>query len=212
MGHETVTKAEICREHGLTRYEFDQLVREGMPVVAGAAHKGGQWQVDPVAVRRWLRRREVREAARRRAVAARAAAWRAEAERQAAARRAAARAAEALRVAEMERRREAELRERALDDCYSACFRLAFRAYGVTTGPGWPDRLENQRFLADWPNDARGGRPAWWAPPPGMAELALAERRRDKRYGEPEPDWRRFLGDYKFGEPWPWRGEGQADG
>ena len=211
------TTAEICRRHALTRYEFDCLIREGMPYVAGAEDKGGQWQLNPAAVARWLRNRAERVELQRRLYAQRAAERRAEAERYAAARHEAEqvrwrqqREAERQKEVEAQQRRENEARERALYDSYSACFRLAFRAYGVVTGPDWPDRPENQRFLTDWPNAVRGGPPKWWAPPPGMLEFAVAERRREHRFGEPEPDWRQFLVGYEFGTPWPWR-RGGAD-
>jgi hypothetical protein len=214
MPDSPANKGAICRRYGWSRYQFDQMVAEGMPYVVAAAHRGAEWSVDPQAVERWLRARAARAAAEERRRRERDAARRAEAERQAAARweaeerrhrqecEAARRAREAA-----DRRCEDERRARALQDCYSACFRLAFVAYGVTTGPGWPSRPENQRFLADWPNRALGGPPAWWRAPPNMLEFALAERRRDKRYGEPEPDWGRFLEGYKFDAPWPWRVE-----
>ena len=211
---ETVTKSAICRMHGWSRYEFELRIREGMPYVAGAGHKGDQWRLDPAAVGEWLAERAAREAERRRLAAQRAAAQQAELQRQATARaaveeqrRRAQREAEQRYVEEIRQRREAEERERALDDCYTAFFRLAMRAYHVTTGPGWPDRPENQHFFRDWPNKARGGVPAWWRPPPGALEFALAERRRERRVGELEPDYARFLGDYRFGDPWPWRQE-----
>jgi hypothetical protein len=211
---ETVTKSEICRRHGWTRYQFDCLVNEGLPYVAGAGHKGDQWRVDPDAVGEWLAERAAREAERRRLQAQRAAEYRAQAERQAVARyeaeqarRRREREAEEQRIAEIQRRREAEEHERALDDSYSACFKLAMQAHGVKLGPGWLDRPEHQQFLREWPTRAAGGVPAWWAPPPGMLEFALAERRRQHCFGDPAPNWAQFLAGYKFRTPWPWRRE-----
>ena len=177
-------------------------------------YKGGQWRVNPKAVAKWLAARAAREAERRRLQAQRAAEYRAQAERQAAARyeaeqarRRREREAEERRIAEIRQRREAEERAIALGDCHGACFRLAMKAYGVSLCPGWRDLPENQAFLNDWSSRAAASPPAWWAPPPGMLEFALAERRRLKFYNEPEPDWGQFLGDYKFGTPWPWRVE-----
>ena len=214
MASKLATKSEVCRRHALTRYQFNSLIREGMPYVAGAEHKGAEWRLDPAAVAKWLRDRAARQERQRRLQAQRAAERRAEAERQAAERQEAEherqrrqREAERQKEAEARQRLEREVRERALEECYSACFRLAFVAYGVTTGADWPERPENQGFLHDWPNGSRGGRPKWWAPPPGMLEFALAERRRERRFGEPEPDWRQFLVGYEFGTAWPWRAD-----
>src|SRR3954451_3746734 len=63
MSAMTVTKTEICRRFGWTRYEFDRHAAAGMPIAAAAEGRTGTWRVDPVAVKRWLAAREAREAA-----------------------------------------------------------------------------------------------------------------------------------------------------
>src|SRR4051812_42396411 len=62
----TVTKTEICRRFGWTRYEFDRHAAAGMPIAEAAEGRTGTWRVDPVAVKRWLAAREAREASRQR--------------------------------------------------------------------------------------------------------------------------------------------------
>ena len=121
---------------------------------------------------------------------------------------AAERAAQRNRVAEFSRRSADAEHERAIEKCYSVCFHLAKAAYGVVVCAGWPDLPQNQKFLADWPTHARGGRPSWWAPPPGMLELAAAELRLCRHIND-EPDWAKFLKGYTFGTPWPWRLDAQ---
>jgi hypothetical protein len=107
--------------------------------------------------------------------------------------------------AEVDRREEARRHENAMTDCYCACAKLVREDLGLRIGPGCQDRPEFARYRRDWPPWTE--RPGWWRPPPGMYELALAERERTRRFGEPEPDWRRFLvAPYEPGRPWPWRG------
>src|SRR3954453_15117635 len=66
MGVITVTKTEICRQFGWTRYEFDRHAAAGMPIAEAAEGRTGTWRVDPVAVKRWLAAREDLEADRQR--------------------------------------------------------------------------------------------------------------------------------------------------
>src|SRR3712207_6140545 len=63
-----VNKGECCRHFGWSRYEFDQHVREGLPVVAAAQHKGGEWRINLTAASRWVREKAAAEEARRQRV------------------------------------------------------------------------------------------------------------------------------------------------
>lgn len=204
----TVTKSEICRSYGWTRYRFDQHVRLGMPIVEAAPHKGGQWRIDPEAVARWLEGRQWR--ARKRALELECLVQRrTEAAREAERRK---REVAARREAEYREQQERRRLERALERCYSHAKRLAYRDYsddcarrGVEgpVGPDWPAR--HPRFLADWPST----RPDGWQPPPGMLEVVLAEPA-CRPYGYQEPDWTRWVPPYVPGQPWPWRNDDAA--
>ena len=214
MAREFATKAAICREHGWSRYQFDLLVNEGMPVVAGAEHKGCEWQMDSAAVRRWLRERKAREELRRRHAAQQAAEWRAREEALAAERLRSEREQqnkrrrfEEARVAEIKRRGPEEQERRLLDECYSACFRQALHQSGVPLGPGWTERPQALAFFKEWPNGAHGGRPSWWLPPPGLREAVLADRGKPRIASDGEPDYSHLIPAYRPGQPWPWRME-----
>ena len=72
-----VNKGGCCSHFRWTRYGFDRHVRDGLPVVAAAAHKGAEWRIDLLAVEiwlderaaaaaRWRKAREEQEAARQR--------------------------------------------------------------------------------------------------------------------------------------------------
>ena len=40
-----------------------------------------------------------------------------------------------------------------------------------------------------------------------MFEAVKAERSREHAFGDPEPDYSKFIPKYKPGQPWPWRVE-----
>ena len=62
----TANKTQTCLHFGWSRYEFDQAVQEGLPVITAARDKGAEWAVDLTAAERWVREKNEREAARRR--------------------------------------------------------------------------------------------------------------------------------------------------
>lgn len=204
----TVNKSAVCRRFGWTRHQFDAAVLAGMPVVIAAVHKGAEWAVDLDDVEVWRAARDAAEAERRRRYADALAVERArqdaaQAEREAAERerRIQERRAEERRYDEVRRLEEERVRQVAMSDCYSACRRLALADAGLRFSPGYMDRPEFKPFLRDWPS----GRPDNWLPPPGMLQIALEERKRDKFAGEPEYNYRPFVPRYVPGQPWPWR-------
>lgn len=62
----TANKTTVCHRFGWTRYEFDQAVTDGMPVVEMPSSKGGEWKVNLAAADRWVREKNERETAARR--------------------------------------------------------------------------------------------------------------------------------------------------
>src|SRR5687768_15586533 len=63
-----VNKGECCRHFGWSRYQFDQHVIEGLPVVAAAQHKGAEWRINLMAASRWVRAKAAAEEARQQRV------------------------------------------------------------------------------------------------------------------------------------------------
>jgi hypothetical protein len=194
-----VNKSGCCARFGWTRYEFDQQVAAGMPVIEAAAHRGREWAVDIRAVEDWLldRQRAARERQRR---------WQEEQKRREQERaRAMAAKYEAERRAEREREARWQAERQAceeaglLDRAYDICAMLARTDYGYPRGT--PMRAdEHPQCDADWPRD----RPAGWRPPPGMLEAIRAEPAY-KPYDYREPDWRQgWPAPYVPGRPWPW--------
>ena len=154
-----VTKSEICRRFGWTRYEFDRLAAAGMPVLEAAGGRQGTWRVDPDAVERWLAEREAREAARRRLARERH---------------------EARRREEDERARRAEERRRAAESERVADFATMW-LYGEARWREMAARLPKSRgrdpyqsaayvaFATEWPAEC----PPWWRLPPDALEAAV---------------------------------------
>ena len=106
------------------------------------------------------------------------------------------------RSIERSRREEEEkARKRLFEDTYRVCREQAMRDAGVTRGPGWLDRPENQPFLRDWPYPP----PDWWAPPPGLLEVVKVEAPKFYITGYQPPDWSRWVPKYAPGKAWPWR-------
>src|SRR3954447_4092989 len=161
MGVITVTKTEICRRFGWTRYEFDRHAAAGMPITEAAEGRTGTWRVDPVAVKRWLAAREAREASRQRlAREQREARLREEAERD-------RRGEERGRAAEFKRVAAsvtawlyAEARWRAM----AARFPRSSGADFYET-EGW------RAFKEEWPDP--NTRPDWWLLPPDVLVAAV---------------------------------------
>ena len=211
-----VNNSECCRHFGWRRYEFDQHVREGLPVVAAAQHKGGEWRINLMAATRWVREKAAAEEARRQRVreyyarreAERKAAEKARWEREQAQERA-RRAAERAREERWRREREEQLRTKRLDRAYKACRQLAYEDYGSPLGAYWPNgrprfaHEDHPQFMADWPFV----RLAWWLPPPGMME-AIEAKPEYRPYNYQEPDWRQWVPRYVPGQIWPWRSDG----
>ena len=210
-----VNKSGCCRHFGWTRYQFDKHVIEGLPVMAAAQHKGGEWRINLTAASRWVRAKAAAEEARRQRVreyyarreAERKAAEKARWEREQAQERA-RRAAERAREERWRREREEQLRTKRLDRAYKACRQLAYEDYGSPLGAYWPNgrprfaHENHPQFMADWPFV----RPAWWLPPPGM--MAAIEAEPEYRpYNYQEPDWRQWVPRYVVGQHWPWRSE-----
>src|SRR3712207_3175898 len=182
-----VNKSECCRHFGWSRYEFDQHVLEGLPVVAAAQHKGGEWRINLTAAARWVRQKAAAEEARRQRVreyyarreAERKAAEKARWEREQAQERARWEAQKRHEAAWQEFFRKERLHRR-LERAYGHCRRMAYLdlvAYcernGIEgpVGGDWPERFP--QFRVDWPMD----RPLWWMPHPDMLEAILAEDR-----------------------------------
>src|SRR3712207_4270816 len=133
-----VNKSECCRHFGWSRYQFDQHVCEGLPVVAAAQHKGGEWRINLTAASRWVRQKAAAEEARRQRVRKYYA--RREAERKAAekacwereqAQERARRATERAREERWRREQEEQLRTKRLDRAYKACRQLAYEDYEI---------------------------------------------------------------------------------
>jgi hypothetical protein len=93
-------------------------------------------------------------------------------------------------VRERMRRCKAEYDERLVERCYRICRRVA-----------------RQDGADDWPPQ----RPAWWRPPPGLAQ-EVAPVLTFVPYGYVEPDWRRWMPPHEPGRPWPWRVPGAESG
>src|SRR3712207_4132698 len=202
-----VNKSECCRHFGWSRYEFDQHVLEGLPVVAAAQHKGGEWRINLTAAARWVRQKAAAEEARRQWVrrcyarreAERKAAEKARWEREQAQERA-RRAAERAREERWCREREERLRTKHLDRAYGACRKLAYEDYGSPKGAYWPNgqprfaHENHPQFMADWPFV----RPAWWLPPE-----AIEAEPEYRPYNYQEPDWRQWVPRYVVDQVWP---------
>jgi hypothetical protein len=191
----TVTKAEICRRFGWTRYEFDLHAAAGMPVIEAAEGRTGTWRVNPVAVKRWLAAREAREAARQRlAREQREARLREEAERERLAKER-RRAAEHKRIAACvtqwlyaeARCRAQAARFRQLDkDTYTSA------AYAA--------------FQAEWPDPA--STPSWWRLPSTTLDAAVGLLQPYlSGKANVRPAIEHLLPEVDYSKPWPWRAD-----
>src|SRR5689334_4688747 len=56
-----INRQQACAIFGLTRAEFDRLVKAGLPARKKSASRGEDWAVDTVQTYRWLVEREVAE-------------------------------------------------------------------------------------------------------------------------------------------------------
>jgi hypothetical protein len=187
-----VTKSEICRRFGWTRYEFDRLAAAGMPVLEAAEGRQGTWRVDPDAVARWLAEREAREAARRRLARERH---------------------EARRREEAERARRAEERMRAAESGRVASFATMW-LYGEARWRAMAARLPKSRgqdcyqsaayvaFATEWPAEC----PSWWRLPPDALAAAVELLRGYVTGRAPaRPPTEHLLPGVDYGAPWRWR-------
>lgn len=48
-----MNKTQLSKAFGVTRERIDDWVRDGCPIVRMARNKGGEYQFDPIAVKRW---------------------------------------------------------------------------------------------------------------------------------------------------------------
>ena len=107
----------------------------------------------------------------------------------------------------IERERAREAHEKVMRECYSVCFRAAYKAIGSPQGPHWPQLPEAMQLRRDFPDD----RPAWWEPPPGMYEVVRGYLPRMALYDFQEPDLSHLIPPYVPNKPWPWRKRDAAD-
>jgi hypothetical protein len=195
-----VTKTEICRQFGWTRYEFDRLAAAGMPVAAAAEGRTGTWRVDPVAVKRWLAAREAREADRQRlAREQREARLREEAERD--------------RQAE-ERWQRAQFKRVADFATMQLYFEARCRAQAARFRQLDKDVYASEAyaaFQAEWPDPASP--PSWWRLPSTTLDTAV-ELLQPYLTGKVNvrPSIEHLLpDDIDYTKPWPWRSDAVAD-
>ncbi|MFL5334449.1 MAG: hypothetical protein ACJ8H8_14970 [Geminicoccaceae bacterium] len=181
----TVTKTEICRQFGWTRYEFDRHAAAGMPIAEAAEGRTGTWRVDPVAVKRWLAAREAREAARQRLAREQCETrLREEAERT-------RRAEERWQAAEFKR-----IAASVTQWLYAEARWRAMAARGADLGTEWPDPK---------------ARPDWWRLPPDVLSAAV-ELWRPYLCGKAKrPAIEHLLPDIDYTKPWPWRSDAVAN-
>lgn len=55
-------RTQACTIFGITKYQFDGFVAEGLPVEKAGAGRGMTWAVDTIAMHKWLVERALRQA------------------------------------------------------------------------------------------------------------------------------------------------------